>query len=374
MPSLKKQDYWIRQSDRQYSFDSQYEIGKELGRGPTSSVCKCTRRGLSQAWAVKILYKNRDKKVTTADVGILLKLENKNLIRLKEIFESKTRIYLIQELVTGGELFDRIVNVGSYTEIQAARAVKDIVSALKYLHSWGIVHRNLKPENLLYENLSENSTLKIADFGLGMILSPEVDMSSVCGSPEYTAPEILKGERFGKPGDMWSLGVIVYILLCGYVPFSSDSPAELFKRILKGQYEFSSPHWDMIGENAKDFIRKLLVVDPKTRMTADAASRNCWVNLYAAKTDSLDYVVNRIKDFNTWRKEKAWLPQLNVATVHPNVDSRMIKFIGTPISNSLKVNEEGANVETASKNSHKVKKKASLKKANEPLSKEVNES
>jgi len=304
MPSIRRQDYWIRQSNKQYSFESQYEIGKELGRGPASTVCKCSGHGLNQAWAVKILYKNRDKKVTTADVGLLLKLDDKNLIRLKEIFESKSRIYLVQELVTGGELFDRIVNVGAYTEVAAARAVNDIVSGLKYLHSWGIVHRNLKPENLLYENLSENSTLKIADFGLGMILSSEVDMSSVCGSPEYIAPEILKGERFGKPGDMWSLGVIVYILLCGYVPFSSDSPAELFKKILKGQYEFSSPHWDIIGENAKDLICKLLVVDPKARMTADAASKNCWVNLFAAKTDDLDNVVSRIKDFNAWRKEK----------------------------------------------------------------------
>ncbi|XP_005107008.1 calcium/calmodulin-dependent protein kinase type IV [Aplysia californica] len=186
MPVLKKQDFWIKQSTKEESFDSQYELGKELGRGATSSVYKCERKGLGQAWAVKVLSKNIEKKVLTADVGILLKLEHKNLIRLKEIFESKSRIFLVQELVTGGELFDRIVNVGTYSEAEASKAVQDIISGLMYLHSWGIVHRDLKPENLLYENLAEDSKLKISDFGLSSILSPEVDMTSVCGSPGYT--------------------------------------------------------------------------------------------------------------------------------------------------------------------------------------------
>jgi len=108
----RKQDYWIRQSTKEETFDSKYDLGKELGRGTVSNVCKCTRRGLGEAWAVKILYKNKNKRVTTADVGILLKLEHVNLIRLKEVFESKSKIYLIQELVTGGELFDRCPQVG----------------------------------------------------------------------------------------------------------------------------------------------------------------------------------------------------------------------------------------------------------------------
>jgi len=318
MPALRKQDFWVMQSTKDVTFDSQYEIGKELGRGATSCVCKCTRKGLGQAWAVKILYKNRDKKVATSDVGILLGLEHKNLIRLKEIFESKSRLYLVQELVTGGELFDRIVNVGTYTEGEAAKAVKDIVSGLQYLHSWGIVHRNIKPENLLYENLAEDSSLKISDFGLSSILSPEVDMTSVCGSPGYTAPEILKGERYGKPGDMWSLGVIAYILLCGYEPFRSESPAELFKKIIKGQYEFSSPYWDVVGENAKDLVRKLLTVDTKRRLTSEAASKNCWVNSYAARTHTLAETVERIKGFNEERRHKALLPHLDVVSASAN--------------------------------------------------------
>lgn len=328
MPTLKKQDFWIKQSIKDETFDSKYELGKELGRGATSNVCKCTRRGLGQIWAVKILYKNRNKKVSTSDIGILLGLEHKNLIRLKEIFESKAKIYLIQDLVTGGELFDRIVNIGVYREQEASKAVHDIVSGLKYLHSWDIVHRNLKPENLLYENLSEDSKLKISDFGLSTILSSEVDMTSVCGSPEYTAPEILKGERYGKAGDMWSLGVIVYILLCGFQPFkNSDEPKLLFKNIIKGQYEFISPEWDIIGENAKDIVRKLLILDPKKRLNADAAIKNTWVNQAAAKTDNLNMVVERIKVFNQQRKEQAKNPHMNVLSTHPDRNNRMLKFV-----------------------------------------------
>jgi calcium/calmodulin-dependent protein kinase-4 len=186
----------------------------------------------------------------------------------------------------------------------------------------------LKPENLLYENLAEDSKLKISDFGLSSILSPEVDMTSVCGAPGYTAPEILKGERFGKPGDMWSLGVICYILLCGSEPFSDENPRELFKRIIKGQYEFASPDWDKIGENAKDFVRKLIVLDPKRRLTAEAAGKNCWVNRYAAKTENLEEVVQKIKEFNDRRKQKVHEQHFDVMCTHPERNHRMLKFVG----------------------------------------------
>ncbi|KAK3768034.1 hypothetical protein RRG08_045854, partial [Elysia crispata] len=168
------------------------------------------------------------------------------------------------------------------------------------------------PENLLYENLSEDSPLKIADFALSSVLSTEVDMSSVCGSPGYAAPELLKGERYGTAVDMWAIGIITYILLSGFEPFTCDSPSQLFKKILKGQYDFTSPEWEKIGVNGKDFVRKLLVVDPKKRLTAEAASRNCWVIGIGASTKSLPDVANRIKIFNEQQKSKG--PSLEVSS------------------------------------------------------------
>lgn len=327
MPVCREQDFWIRQSTKEYSFESQYEIGKELGRGATSCVFKCQRRGLPKTWAVKVLLKNTDKRVTKADIGVLLGLDHKNLVRFKEVFESKSKIFIIQELVTGGELFERVVNYGQYSEIVAARAVKDIIAGIGYLHRCGYVHKNLKPENLLYENLSEDSPLKISDFALSSILRTEVDMSSVCGSPSYAAPELLKGQRFGNAVDMWAIGIITYILLCGLEPFSSDSPSELFKKILKGQYEFSSPDWDEIGINGKDFVSKLLVIDPKKRLTAEAASRNCWVSGIGASTTSLENVAARIKAFNEQQRAKARWRQLEIKTTNPSLDPRYLTFI-----------------------------------------------
>ncbi|KAK3701431.1 hypothetical protein RRG08_015851, partial [Elysia crispata] len=144
MPVCKEQDFWVQQSTKEYSFESQYEIGKELGRGATSCVFKCQRRGLPKTWAVKVLLKNTHKRVTKADIGMLLGLDHKNLVRFKEVFESKSRIFIVQELVTGGELFERVVNIGEYSEAIAARAVKDIVAGIGYLHGCGYVHRNLK--------------------------------------------------------------------------------------------------------------------------------------------------------------------------------------------------------------------------------------
>ncbi|GFO34263.1 calcium/calmodulin-dependent protein kinase type iv-like [Plakobranchus ocellatus] len=299
MPVCKLQDFWIQQSTKEYSFESQYEIGKELGRGATSCVFKCQRRGLPKTWAVKVLVKNVDKRVSKADIGLLLRLDHKNLVRFKEVFESKSRIFIVQELVTGGELFERVVNIGQYSEAVAARAVKDIVAGIR-------------PENLLYENLSEDSPLKIGDFALSSILNTEVNVSSVCGSPAYAAPELLKGERFGTAVDMWAIGVITFILLGGYEAFSADSPADLFKKILKGQYEFASIYWNGIGVNGKDFIRKLLVVDPNKRLTAEGASLNCWVNGIGASTSPLERTANRIKSFNEKQKSKG--PGLEVSS------------------------------------------------------------
>nr|XP_025967531.1 calcium/calmodulin-dependent protein kinase type 1G isoform X2 [Dromaius novaehollandiae] len=181
------------------------------------------------------------------------------------------------QLVSGGELFDRILERGVYTEKDASVVIHQVLTAVKYLHENGIVHRDLKPENLLYLTPEENSKIMITDFGLSKMEQNGI-MSTACGTPGYVAPEVLTQKPYSKAVDCWSIGVITYILLCGYPPFYEETESKLFEKIKEGYYEFESPFWDDISESAKDFIRHLLEKNPKTRFTCEEALRHPWIN------------------------------------------------------------------------------------------------
>lgn len=235
-----------------------------------------------------------------------MRLNHPNVIKLKEIFESETQLFLILELVTGGELFDRIVERQYYNEKDAADAVKQICEAVAYLHDNEIVHRDLKPENLLYRSPAEDSPLKIADFGLSKILTNNATMQTVCGTPGYCAPEVLRGEEYEPAIDMWAVGVITYILLCGFEPFYDDRGDQaMFQRILKCDYEFMSPWWDEVSVNAKDLVSKLIVKDPKKRLTAKQALQHPWVQGKGANFKHMGQTHEKLKEFNAKRKLKA---------------------------------------------------------------------
>ncbi|KAH3840272.1 calcium/calmodulin-dependent protein kinase type IV-like isoform X2 [Dreissena polymorpha] len=298
-------EFWITESVKDRAFEDMYTVQKELGSGATSKVFKCTHNGTGQPWAVKIINKKVDRKVVSTEIGILLKIKHENVIRMKEIYETPTQILLVLELVTGGELFERIVNRGHYCERDAALAVKEMLVGVKYLHENGIIHRDLKPENLLYESSAAEAKLKIADFGLSKIIGAQVTTNTVCGTPGYCAPEVVKGRLYSTQVDLWSIGVIAYILLCGYEPFYHDDEQQMYKKIVKGDYEFDSPYWDNITTNAKDLISKLLKVNVKERLTADEALRHPWVRGIAASGEHMDYAQNNIKKFNARRKMKA---------------------------------------------------------------------
>ncbi|NXD17513.1 KCC4 kinase, partial [Nothocercus nigrocapillus] len=235
-----------------------------------------------------------DKKIVRTEIGVLLRLSHPNIIKLKEIFETPTEISLVLELVTGGELFDRIVEKGYYSERDAADAVKQILEAVAYLHANGIVHRDLKPENLLYATPAPDAPLKIADFGLSKIVEDQVTMKTVCGTPGYCAPEILRGCAYGPEVDMWSLGIITYILGDQY----------MFKRILNCEYDFVSPWWDDVSLNAKDLVKKLIVLDPKKRLTTLQALQHPWVTGKAANFAHMDNAQKKLQEFNARRKLK----------------------------------------------------------------------
>uniref|UniRef100_A0A665W986 Calcium/calmodulin-dependent protein kinase type 1-like n=1 Tax=Echeneis naucrates TaxID=173247 RepID=A0A665W986_ECHNA len=211
------------------------------------------------------------------EIAVLHKIKHGNIVSLEEIFESKSHLYLVMQLVSGGELFDRIIEKGFYTEKDASKLIQQILDAVKYLHDMGIVHRDLKPENLLYYSMDEDSKIMISDFGLSKIEDSASVMSTACGTPGYVAPEVLAQKPYSKAVDCWSIGVIAYILLCGYPPFYDDNDAKLFEQILKAEYEFDSPYWDDISDSAKDFIVHLMEKDPNTRFTCEQALQHPWI-------------------------------------------------------------------------------------------------
>ncbi|XP_062045951.1 calcium/calmodulin-dependent protein kinase type IV [Lepus europaeus] len=298
-------DYWIDGSNRDALGDF-FEVESELGRGATSIVYRCKQKGTQKPYALKVLKKTVDKKIVRTEIGVLLRLSHPNIIKLKEIFETPTEISLVLELVTGGELFDRIVEKGYYSERDAADAVKQILEAVAYLHENGIVHRDLKPENLLYATPAPDAPLKIADFGLSKIVDHQVLMKTVCGTPGYCAPEILRGCAYGPEVDMWSVGIITYILLCGFEPFYDERGDQfMFRRVLNCEYYFISPWWDEVSLNAKDLVRKLIVLDPKKRLTTFQALQHPWVTGKAANFVHMDTAQKKLQEFNARRKLKA---------------------------------------------------------------------
>ncbi|GAA6100017.1 calcium/calmodulin-dependent protein kinase type IV isoform X1 [Tachysurus ichikawai] len=315
-------DYWVDGSRRDVSLEEFYTMGPELGRGATSVVYRCEEKQTEKPYAAKVLKKTIDKKIVRTEIGVLLRLSHPNIIRLKEIFETKTEISLILELVTGGELFDRIVERGYYSERDAAHVIKQILEAVAYLHENGVVHRDLKPENLLYADLSIDAPLKIADFGLSKIIDEQVTMKTVCGTPGYCAPEILRGNAYGPEVDMWSVGVILYILLCGFEPFFDPRGDQyMYSRILNCDYEFVSPWWDEVSLNAKDLVSKLIVLDPHKRLSVQQALEHPWVLGKAARFSHMDTTQRKLQEFNARRKLKAAMKAV-VATSRMHEGSR----------------------------------------------------
>jgi len=261
--------------------DKQYEFKNELGRGAFSIVYLGVHRSTAQQFAIKVINKKdlgKDyEKNLKMEVDILKKVHHSNIIALKELFDTTEKLYLVMELVTGGELFDKIVEKGSYTEAEASTLVRKIVSAVDYLHNIGIVHRDLKPENLLLKRADNDLEVAIADFGLSKIIGQQMMMQTACGTPSYVAPEVLNASGYGKEVDMWSIGVITYILLCGFPPFYGDTVPEIFEQIMEANFDYPEEYWGSVSKEAKDFINKLLVVEPEKRLTAAESLKHPWV-------------------------------------------------------------------------------------------------
>ena len=247
---------------------------KELGHGHYGIVRKCMHRESKKWFAIKSIKKSKvsNIKVLKREIEILKEVDHPNIIKLEEILEDHKYLHLVTELCTGGELFDRIISKtqndegGVFSEPDAAKLIRDILDAIHYCHTEKqIVHRDLKPENFLYLTDEDNSPIKIIDFGLSRHDDQSQGiMQTKVGTPYYVAPEVLN-KKYTKSCDIWSIGVITYILLCGYPPFYGDTDAQIFSSVKAGRFDFPSPDWDPISDTAKDFIRSLLALDPTSR-------------------------------------------------------------------------------------------------------------
>lgn len=225
------------------------------------------------------------------EIMALRRLQHPNIVQLLDVLEDDNFYYLVMELVTGGELFDRIVQRGSYTERDASHLIQQVLLATEYMHSKDVVHRDLKPENLLYYDSTDDSKIMVSDFGLSKIETKEINMATACGTPGYVAPEVLcvrdGKSTYGKKVDCWSIGVIAYILLCGYPPFYDENDNELFRQIRLAEYEFDSPYWDNISDSAKDFIRHLMEKNPEKRYSCTEALKHPWIASNTALEENL---------------------------------------------------------------------------------------
>jgi calcium/calmodulin-dependent protein kinase I len=262
---------------------AEYDIGDTIGTGHFSKVKIGVHKQSGEMVAIKIIQKPTNNKIAMlkAEVDILTRCDHPNVVKMHACYETEKVLYLVLELLTGGELFDCIIAKGHYSEADARNVTITLLDAIKYLHSRGVAHRDLKPENILLKDSSNAAAVKITDFGLSKIfaddLAGEVIMKTACGTPGYVAPEVLTSKSYSSQVDLWSVGVIVYVLLCGFPPFYGENDAQMFKKIKAGSYKFLSPYWDPISADAKDFVSKLLVVDPTKRMTAAEALDHRWL-------------------------------------------------------------------------------------------------
>jgi len=258
-----------------------YELERSnLGEGSFGSVAraKCKRTQCERAVKTIDLKSVRNPSRFEHEIQIQRQMDHPNVVRLYETFRDARKLYLVMELCSGGELFDRIVEEApqGFDEIRAATYIRQMLAALCYIHASKIAHRDVKPENFLLADKSRDAHLKIIDFGLASAFEHGQFMKTKAGTAYYVAPEVLKG-AYGEKCDIWSCGVISFILLCGYPPFSGDADPQILAKVKEGSFEFRSPEWDGISSGCKNLITQMLTMDVSCRPSAQELLQNPWL-------------------------------------------------------------------------------------------------
>lgn len=268
-----------------------YDIGRTLGEGTFGKVKFAINTETDERVAIKVLDKDKIQKQNMGaqvkkEISIMKMVRHSHVVQLKEVLASRTKIFIVLELITGGELFDKIVSEGRFDEENARFYFRQLVNGVGYCHEQGVCHRDLKPENLL---LDENGDLKISDFGLSALYTGEQDegesrtalLHTTCGTPNYVAPEVLADKGYdGRAADTWSIGVILYVLMAGFLPFDEPTMSALFRKIQKA--DFTYPSW--FSPAARDLLDKILVSDPTTRIPLKDVMFEPWMKVEESKS------------------------------------------------------------------------------------------
>ena len=297
-------------------FTSRYRVIRELGSGQFGKVYLAEQRNTRERRAIKEIDKKRADKLGGShskfigEVEIISRLDHPNIIKLYEMYEDAKRYYIVSELCTGGELFDYITSKGHLSEILAADIMRQLLSAVSYCHQNHIVHRDLKPENLLLDTPPRDSqplNIKVIDFGTSCLITTNQKLKQRLGTAYYIAPEVL-GMNYTEKCDVWSCGVILYILLSGAPPFGGQTDEEILRRVKTGKFSFAHESWRTISETAKSLIRKMLTMDPRQRISAQECLEDEWIQTYCTQQAVTSHGVllslNNLKAFNSEQKLK----------------------------------------------------------------------
>ncbi|XP_057215544.1 ribosomal protein S6 kinase alpha-1 isoform X1 [Triplophysa rosa] len=262
-------------------FTDVYDVGEDIGVGSYSICKRCVQKSTGMEYAVKII--NKDRRDPTEEVEILLRYgQHPNIITLKDVYDEGHSVYLVTELMKGGELLDKILRQKFFSEKEASAVLHTITKTVEYLHAQGVVHRDLKPSNILYVDESGNpESIRICDFGFAKQLRAENGLlMTPCYTANFVAPEVLKKQGYDAACDIWSLGVLLYTMLAGFTPFANgtnDTPEEILARIGSGKFSLKGGFWNSVSIQAKDLVSKMLHVDPHQRLTAAQVLRHPWI-------------------------------------------------------------------------------------------------
>lgn len=287
-----------------------------LGVGSFSTVSKGRCRASKKECAIKTIAKTKVKNLKeskadyfqriTREITILRMLKHKNIVGLIDTFEDERTIRLVMELCTGGELSDRLIDTGKFTESQAATLMRQILQAVSFMHSNQVCHRDIKPDNILFESQVsiERSTLKLIDFGSARVFQMGQYMHTKAGSSYYVAPQVLFG-KYDHSSDLWSCGVVMHIILCGYPPFTGETEEDVLAKVRKGVFAFDPKHWKKVSSDAQNLVSMLIKKNPQERYTVEAALKDSWICNKAPRSDNavLDNVP-ALKHFQSGRKLK----------------------------------------------------------------------